>query len=92
MAGKLKRFKSPQYHSVYTNAAWFTVNFYDFSFGFGRAITPEEGDSEIEELANVTMSLEHAKALCAGMIKAIETYEGAHGPIRALKPPETTVE
>ena len=67
----------------YTNWIILKRNGFDLALdlGYVRDIQPDE-DPEVEEVAQVVMTWEHAVILHALLEEAIETYEKTTGPIR----------
>jgi hypothetical protein len=82
----LQHHKAQDFYSIYTNTAGFGVGFYDFQIIFGRIVSGHSKDENvepyIEDIAGVTMSWEHAKALATSLSKVIDSYELDHGKIR----------
>jgi hypothetical protein len=84
---KLSHRRSDQFATIYTNTAGLGANFYDLQLIFGRIVHMHKDEVEgpgpyIEDLASVSMSWEHAKALTVSLNKTIGEYEKDNGPIR----------
>lgn len=82
--------KSEGFAAVYTNTAGLGANFYDVQLIFGRVLQAYKTDEPgpyIEDVVSVSMSWEHAKALAASLVKALEDYEKDNGPIRIVPKP-----
>jgi hypothetical protein len=90
--GDLPHRKAEDFRTVYTNTAGVGAGFYDIQIIFGHVV-PEHSKDEsfhphIDDTVAVIMSWEHAKALVAGLTKAIDNYEKEHGPLRVAEGPK----
>jgi hypothetical protein len=76
--------RSPAYASYYTNHLSAMTTAFDITFVLGRVMnTDSEGRSHVEQVAQVTFSPQHAKALAELLAKVLERYESAHGHVKA---------
>jgi hypothetical protein len=74
--------RDSSFASVYCNSAGFSMTFYDLTMVFGQILTTGPEGPHIQDRAEVTMSLEHAKALLEALAKPLQDYEAKYGPIR----------
>lgn len=70
--------RSPRFIEVYSNNVGLAANFYDVTIIFGQVLVSQQGTPVVENTAAVAMSWEHAKALAAGLTRAVEAYEKEH--------------
>ena len=71
----LPQTRSPRYVEAYSNNLGLAANFYDVTLIFGQVVVSPQGMPVVENSAAIAMSWEHAKALAAGLSKAVEAYE-----------------
>ena len=71
----LPQIRSPRYVEAYSNNLGLAANFYDVTLIFGQVVVSPEGKPVVENSAAIAMTWEHAKALAAGLSKAVEAYE-----------------
>ncbi len=74
--------RAENYPHVYSNSASFGITFFDLSIHFGQIRSGGPNSMYVEDLATITMSLEHAKALQNALQETLVNYEKSHGPIR----------
>jgi hypothetical protein len=82
----LPQTRSPQYMEVYSNNIGLAANFYDVTIIFGKVVVSQQGIPVVENTTAVAMAWEHAKALAAGLSRAVEAYEKEHATT-IRKPP-----
>lgn len=75
--------------SVYANNSNVQLSVYDVQLNFGRGRPATGGGVEVDEVATIMMSPQHAKALTRGLARAITEYEARFGSISI---PDTTLE
>lgn len=74
----LPQIRSPRYVEAYSNNLGLAANFYDVTLIFGQVLVSPQGTPIVENSAAISMSWEHAKALAAGLSRAVEAYEKEH--------------
>ena len=83
--GTLKRInrQSPSFGTYYANDTQLQTSPWDvrFTFGLIEDINQETQTLVVEQVADVRMSLQHAKRVAAILIQQIENYENTIGPI-----------
>lgn len=92
---QLETVRSDKFTSVYSNSANLEVTPWDFKFVFGVLIKPTTGSTpKIENLTEVIMSPQHAKALLGVLNTNLQEYEKQVGEIKLPQPtpiPESPV-
>jgi hypothetical protein len=84
---RLEPVQSEKFTSIYSNTTNLEVTPWDFKFIFGRLVKPAEGNvPKIENLTEVIMSPQHAKALFALLNNHIQEYEKQVGEIKLPQP------
>jgi hypothetical protein len=81
--------RSEEFRFVYANSATVSETFWDITLIFGEVIpSPGQNTAVVEDRVGVTMSWEHAKALCEVFKRQVDDYERKFGPLRnPNKPP-----
>jgi hypothetical protein len=84
---QLESVRSEKFTSIYSNSANLEVTPWDFKFIFGVLVKPVMGGiPKIENLTEVTMSPQHAKALLGVLNTNVQEYEKQVGEIKLPQP------
>ena len=79
--------RSDKFVSIYANSTILDVTPWDFRFSFGVWIKPETGKlPKVENLVEVIMSPQHAKAFFGLLQSHVEQYEKQIGEIKLPQP------
>lgn len=83
---ELRQVKGERFQRVHANSANVAANFYDVMIMFGEVVPnldqAVDDPAVVEQVASVTMSWEHAKALTKALITRINAYENEEGIVR----------
>lgn len=80
-ARRTKRVISDNVASYYTNSINIRLSVYDVSLLFGEVEEATEDSFVVRQIARVTMSPQHAKALATLLSNRLEAYERQFGPL-----------
>ncbi|MGO9517371.1 MAG: DUF3467 domain-containing protein [Candidatus Korobacteraceae bacterium] len=85
--------RSEKFISVYSNNTILDTTPWDFKFAFGVWVKPEPGKlPQVENLVEVVMSPQHAKALLGVLTTHIQNYETHVGEIKLPQAVEPSAE
>lgn len=86
----LKKYKrSPNFITVYTNNVNFAFSPIDVQMICSRTVASMDTEIDaVEEVANLIMTPQHAKAVALALQHNINTYEAKHGEIKMPENPQ----
>ncbi len=73
--------KLPDFRSYYANNTTFQVTPWDVTLTFGRITDIKDGLLVVDQSAQVSVSLQHAKAIVEVLAKQLQAYEESNGPL-----------
>jgi hypothetical protein len=84
----LERIRGEHFIRFYANNIQVSFSTWDMRLTFGEIVDQPDGKTVIEDRACVVMSLQHAKAAIAALVRSFTALEKQFGEIKLLEVPQ----